>query len=309
MKGLNLALALASQQNGVIAGWQCHGFGMEPGDIKRLCRSGRWARLYRGVYQVNSDVAGEPSPRALTRAGLLSVGPHAVAVLDTAAAIHGIAGLTHGRAIHVSLAGRHARPRRIVDRGLILHQFVIEPADVLTVDGVAVTSPTRTVADLILRLDRYSAVSVMDSALNSALIDEDGLAMVAELIRGRRGAARARDWIVEADPRAESPLETRVRLRCVDGRVAPDTLQHEVYDRNGRLLGIGDLAWLSAKVVGEADGAEVHSQPHAVYRDRIRQNGFANAGWTIIRFTWQDTLQPGYIPHVVRNALARASAA
>lgn len=309
MKGLSLALATASRQDDVIAAWQCYHVGMELVDIKRLCRSGRWQRLYRGVYHVNADVAGSPSPRALTRAGFLSAGPHAVAVLDTAAAVHGIGGLTHDRTIHVSLAGARARPQRIVDGGLVLHQFVIEPEHIVTVDGVAVTSPTRTVADLILRLDRYTAVSVMDSARNRGVVGEDGLAQVLRLIAGRRGAVRARDWISEVDERAESPLETRVRLRCVDGKVGPDTLQHKVYDQRGRLLGVGDLAWLSARVMGEADGTAVHGQPDAVFRDRWRQNDLANAGWTVVRFTWQDTLEPGYVPYVVRNALARAAAA
>jgi very-short-patch-repair endonuclease len=159
-----------------------------------------------------------------------------------------------------------------------------------------------------LRLERYTAVSVMDSALNRGLIAEADLPRVSRLITGRRGAVNARPWLAEADPRAESPLETRVRLRCVDGKVAPDILQHKVYNRRGDLLGIGDLAWLQARVLAEADGAEVHSQPRAVFRDRRRQNELANAGWTIVRFTWQDTLKPGYIAHVVRNALARAAA-
>jgi hypothetical protein len=307
MDGLEWVLAAASRQDGVIAGWQCRQLGMDPTDIKALCRSGRWQRLFRGVYLADADVTGPPSPRATTRAGLLSAGPHAVAVLGTAAAIHGIGGLPKpdGR-VHVSLPAQHARPRRVIDSRLALHQLTIRPEEVVTVDGVTLTSPLRTVADLIVRLDRYAAVSVMDSALNRGIVSEEEFAALPRLIAGRRGAARARLWIPEADARAASPLETRVRLRCVDGRVAPDTLQHRVYSDRGDLLGIGDLAWLDARVLGEADGAEVHGRPEAVFEDRWRQNELTSAGWIVIRFTWQDTLRPGYVVYVVRNALARA---
>lgn len=308
MNGLMLALSTASRQDGVIAAWQCRNLGMHPSDVKALCRSGRWQRLYRGVYLVDADLARQPGPRAAPRAALLSTGPHAVAVLDTAAAIHGIGGLPKPDGqVHVSLPGQHARPRRIIDRQLTLHQLALRPEDTVVVDGLRVTTPLRTVADLILRLGRYAAVSVMDSALNRGLVTEAAFATLPHLIAGRRGAARARRWLSEADGRAASPLETRVRLRCVDGGVAPDTLQHRVYDGHGELLGIGDLAWLAARVLGEADGVEVHDRPEAVFRDRWRQNDLASAGWTIIRFTWQDTLQPGYVVHVVRNALARAT--
>jgi hypothetical protein len=304
-----LVRAAASRQDGVVTGWQCRQLGMGPDQIKALCRSGRWRRLYRGVYLVDADVVTEPSQAGLARAAQLSGGPHAVAVLGTAAAILGIGGLPRADGtVHLSLPGNRARPGRLADHGLVLHQLSIDPAHITVVDGLAVTTPLRTVADLILRLDRYAAVCVMDSALNRGLISEQEWASLPDLIAGRRGAGRARLWIPEADARAASPLETRVRLRCVDGRVAPDTLQHPVYGPNGELLGIADLAWLRARVLGEADGASVHDLPDAVFRDRWRQNELANAGWTVIRFTWEDTLRPGYIAYVVRNALARAAA-
>lgn len=310
MDGPGRARAVAGRQEGVIAAWQCRQLGLGPDEVRALCRSGRWQRLYRGTYLVDADIAGDPGHGALTRAGLLTAGPKAVAVLGSAAAIHGIQGVP-GRdsRVHVSLPGNQARPRRTVDAGLTLHQLRIASHEVTMVDGAAVTTPLRTVADLVLQLDRYSAVSVMDSALNLGLITDTELATLPELIAGRRGAVRARLWVPEADARAASPLETRVRLCCVDDRVPPDTLQHPVYDRHGELLGIADLAWLGARVLGEADGQSVHEHPDALFRDRWRQNDLANAGWVVIRFTWADTLRPGYIGYVVRQALGRALAA
>jgi very-short-patch-repair endonuclease len=300
-----LIRATANAQDGVIAARQCRHLGMSPEYVKTLCRRGHWHRLFRGAYLVDADLRPPPA-RAVIRAGLLSAGQRAVAVLDSAAAIHGIGGLaTPDGTVHVNLPGDGARAKRLVDRTLALHQLTIDPADVCVVDGMRVTTPLRTVADLILRTGRYQAVSVLDSALHQDLIGDDAIATLPGLIAGRRGAVRARRWITEADSRAASPLETRVRLRCVDGRVAPDVLQHPVY-RQGRLLGIADLAWLPARLLAEADGVGVHDRPDAVFRDRWRQNELANAGWTILRFTWEDTFRTGYIAHVVRAALGRA---
>lgn len=113
----------------------------------------------------------------------------------------------------------------------------------------------------------------------------------------------ARRHLTEADGRAQSPLETRTRLRCVDGRVPPDILQWEIRDDDGHLLGIGDLGRRGPRVIAEADGRDVHAAPDAVFADRRRQNRLMNAGFTVLRFTWADTLQPDYIPYTVRQAL------
>ncbi|MFI6782484.1 hypothetical protein [Micromonospora sp. NPDC050276] len=182
--------------------------------------------------------------------------------------------------------------------------MTVGSGDVVEVAGIPATSPLRTVLDVILRVDRYPAVSVLDSALNQCRIGPAHLATIPDLIRGRRGAVVARACLAEADGRAQSPLETRSRLRCVDGRVPPDTLQLEVRDDDGYLLGVGDVGWRGPRVIAEADGRDAHGTPEAVYADRRRQNRLVNAGWTILRFTWQDTLHPDYIPHTVRQAIA-----
>ncbi len=57
-------------------------------------------------------------------------------------------------------------------------------------------------------------------------------------------------------------------------------------------------------MIAEADGRDPHSTPGALFDDRQRQNRLTNAGWTVLRFTWPDTLRPDYIPQVVRQALA-----
>jgi len=299
---------IADRQHGVVTADQCRQIGLAADEVKRLCRAKAWLRLNRAAYLVDAArFGGEPPRPSVIRAALFSAGPNAVAVLGTAAELHGIAGLRDDL-VHVSLPGPDARPRRPTEPGVRLHQFTLRRGEVGRVGGIAATTPARTVADLLLRVNRYTAVSVVDSALNRALLLADDLTLVAALMSGRRGAVRARPWLAEVDGRAESPLETRVRLRACDGHVPPDELQYRVRDHHGEIVAIADFAWTRARVIGEADGSAAHDNPVAVFRDRKRQNNIVNAGYTPLRFTWEDTLTPGYIPRTVRAAIDRAAA-
>jgi very-short-patch-repair endonuclease len=294
---------VAAGQDGLVTLEQARSAGLTLDEVHRLCRNGRWRRLSRTTYLMTPDAPEAVLRRARIRSAVASLGPAAVAVLNTAAELHCLAGLRRSEQIHVSLPGCRARPRRLGQPELVVHQLVVLRAQQVRVDGITVTSPLRTVADNLLMANRYDGVSLLDSALNLGLLTDDELPAVLPLLRGRRGAVAARTRLAEADGRAQSPLETRVRLRCVDGRVAPEQLQHQIRDVHGHLLGVADLAWLGARLLGEADGRGPHGGPEAVYADRRRQNALTNAGWRILRFTWTDTLCPDYIPWTVRQAL------
>lgn len=297
---------MAAQNRGIVTAAQCRDFGYSPDEIRTRCESGRWRRLCRGVYLVDVELAGEAAvTRANVAAALLALGPGAVAVYETAAELHGLEGVHSSGLIHVSIPPGSARAHR---RGIRLHECVLEPDQIVDVDGLRATSAQRTVADLLRRLDRHSAVAAADSALNQGLIASDDLATFERYLRHRRGAARARERLALVDGRAASPLETRVRLICVEGDVAPDELQAPIYDQFGTLLAIADLVWRKHRVIVEADGAGPHEEPQALFRDRRRQNDLVNEGWTVLRFTWADTQRPAYVLSCVRRALSSAVA-
>ncbi|GAB3356004.1 hypothetical protein GCM10027452_23310 [Micromonospora halotolerans] len=279
------------------------GAGFSRHEIDNLVAFGRWRRLSRAAYLIEPAATGGGQRLSRIRAAVLSLGPHAHAVLATAAELHGIGGFSRTGAIHVALPGRVARPARVKEPAVVLHQLEHAAEALTVIGGVPVTTAVRTVAELILRERRYPAVALLDSALNRGVISEDELLSLPALMRGRRGVVAARGYIAEANGLAQSPLETRTRLRCVDGGVRPDALQIEVRDSDGYLLGIGDLGWRAGRLIAEADGRTPHAAPDALFNDRRRQNRLTNAGWTILRFTWPDTLTPDYIPSVVRRAL------
>lgn len=307
MRGLVLVEKIAGTQDGVITATQCLESGLSRGQIRTLCRRKQFRRLFWGTYLVNADLFGQPTARSRIRAALLSSGRSGVAILDSAAALLGIAGASPGdQPVHVAHPPEMGRRQRLVDRDLHFHQIAVAETDLTVIDGMRVTTAIRTVADLLLRLDRMSAVATVDSALSRGLLLPGDVDEVRGLLVGRRRAASAAGWLEEVDGRAESPLETRSRLRCVDGGVAPDDLQVEIFDDYGNFIGRVDMLWRRGRIVGEADGAEYHDRPAALFRDRQRQNALVVAGYKVIRFTWQDTQNPGDIPAMVRAALTSA---
>ena len=99
----------AARQHGVVTADQCRAAGLSGDEVRSLCRAKEWVRLNRGAYLVDADlVDGVPRLSAI-RAAAFSTGPDAVAVLATAAELHGIAGLRRDDEIHLSLPKRCLR--------------------------------------------------------------------------------------------------------------------------------------------------------------------------------------------------------
>jgi hypothetical protein len=173
------------------------------------------------------------------------------------------------------------------------------------VDGIPATAPARTLADLVLGANRDDAVALMDAALHSGQVED--LEGASQAASRRHGSRRAGSWWMLADGRAESPLESRLRLLLTDGGLPPPGVQWPVMDRAGQVVARLDLAWPQRRLDVEADGAAVHSDPSALYRDRHRQNLLAGLGWTVLRFTWSDVeRRPTAVLAAVAAALTAA---
>jgi hypothetical protein len=75
-----------AMQQGVIGRGQALEAGLAPDSIETLLRSGRWQRLYRGVY---ATFTGTPSHEAMLWAVLVRAGPGAALSHETAAELYG----------------------------------------------------------------------------------------------------------------------------------------------------------------------------------------------------------------------------
>ncbi|WP_264031269.1 type IV toxin-antitoxin system AbiEi family antitoxin domain-containing protein [Cellulosimicrobium sp. SH8] len=298
--------AVAAQQESLVCTRQCLDAGIGPNVLTRLVRSGSWARITAGVYDLDPTPPPTRPPDSRRRraawAALLAFGPEAIAVGPCALALLGVAGLPSRVVPQATLPGARGLESR---DGIRLRMFD-DGMTVVRVGDRYVAAPEWALAQAVPELDRPWAVSVMDSALHLGLVSTEGLDRAHDHARGRRGVARTHSWWELADCRAESPLETWVRLDCLDGGVPPDTLQVPLVGSSGRERR-GDLGWLlddGRWVVAEADGAEFHDTPSAAFADRERHNDLVTADVAaVLRFTSADTRVPGRAATTVRRAL------
>lgn len=291
----DVAYAAAVRTDGLLTVEAAYRLGLTYGEIHARVRSGRWRTLGRGLYLVEPDLLdADTVRRASIRAALSASGPGSVAVYETAAELLRLpVGASRPELIHVSTTW----PKRDLP-WVRFHQ--VPDDDAVLVKGIRCASPRRTVADLLRRLDRLDAIAAADASLYKGLLRRTDLPDLAKLLHSKAGAIEARQRLTLVDGRAESPLESRVRVICVDGGVGPDDLQFRICDQDGVILARADLAWIRSRVIGEADGAA------AVFRDRARQNALIAQGWTVLRFTWADTYRPDYIVGTVAAALRRS---
>ncbi len=278
--------------------------GVDPDQLVIALRTGRLFRVQRGVYGAR---AAQPGPLPRARAAVLSSG-----VLD-AVASHHTAGRVFGLAVPDRPAVEHITVRRelrrVRRRELHFHSRALALGDVLPRDGVALTSPARTVFDLAAYLPRREAVWCVDDALRRNVTTPSALMQVGERRLGGRGDALARERIAEADGVAESMLETIGRLALADGEVPLPQAQFKVHNDVGRLIARLDGAYPERRLAVEFDGQSFHSAPEAVFRDRRRQNSLELEGWRVLRFTWWDVVHDTKrFVATVRAALLRAAA-
>lgn len=312
------ARLVAEGQEWLLSADQAMACGLLPSEIADALRCGRVRSVYAGVYLLDPDLVRELSVRQWHRAALLAHGDAACLVGWSGARAAGAEGLPLADpTVDVAVIGAGARHRRSptdeapagrqVDGPLILvRQWPVLAGEVEVVDGLRVRAVGLSVIDAALLLDRPHALSLFDWALRSEVHTRDSLEQAVASIRRRPGVVHVREMAALADGRAASPLESRVRLACIDGDVAPDELQYPVTNSVGVVVGYGDLAWIRRRrpLIGEADGRDVHTNTQALFHDRRRANNFVLQACDIVRFTWADGLRPVYIQQIVRSALA-----
>jgi hypothetical protein len=220
--------------------------------------------------------------------------------------VHQIAVPDEHRVQHVTVTRQQRRRNR---RDLHFHTRSIGCGEVERRDGVPVTSVARTLADLATSLERLPAVWAMDDALRRRRCAQADIIAVIERWRGGAGCITAWERLDEADGVAESILETAGRLVLRDRGVPLPIPQYELWAPDGTLVARLDGAYLREKVALEYDGADPHGLPEAVFRDRWRQNGLPELGWTVLRFTWWDVMRdPDGVAARVQRTLRRRAA-
>lgn len=260
-------------------------------------RGGEWRRISRGWYRwAGCNLTEELRLETIRR----------MVPADSA-----FCGLTAARLLGLDVAPPR-KPEVIVQRPTGITERVeacisrarLGPGEVLTRDGFRVTSPMRTCFDLAGRLLLVEGVVVVDMALHGRLVELEEFRAYVEGRSGVPGITGARRVLEFAEPKSESPMESRLRMLLVGGGLPRPQAQVEIHDAGGTLAGRLDLFYPDAKLGIEYDGEN--------HRDRLtddnrRQNRLHRVGVSLLRYTAPDLRErPEVILREVGSALRRA---
>jgi very-short-patch-repair endonuclease len=187
--------------------------------------------------------------------------------------------------------------------GLAVRHCDSNSDEVMTMTGLSVTTPERTLRDLCVQWPAEEVLVAADMAVQGKLVDGVGLLRYAHASRGRPGAKRLRELARLAEP-AESPMETRLRWLLLRAGLPRPQVQPDLHDWQGRFVGRADLYFPAGRLVVEFDGG--NHRERLVGDDR-RQNQLVNGGFTVLRFTSADLRnRPEIVAAQVRGALVSA---
>ena len=254
---------IAGSQHGVVTRAQLVERGVSTSSISDRIAARRLYRIHRGVYAVGHPTLSE---KGRWMAAVLACGEKAVLSHTSAAELWGIrrrvrrlseAGDAGLGPVHVSVPSTAGKRKR---RGIVLHRSTTLSARHCTRrDGIPVTNPARTLADL----RRLLSPAQFTAALREA-----------EFLRLPIGDQPESDG-----PRTE--LEDRMLALCRRHRLP----QPEVNVRVSRYE--VDFLWRDKRLIVEVDGWDSHRSRSAFEEDRARDARLAVLGYEVVRFTWR----------------------
>lgn len=178
------------------------------------------------------------------------------------------------------------------------------------IDGLRVTSLSKTVVDMARATDFGTAVTLTDAALRRSTHPLDDVppthlsrtALLEELalVPLRHGSARAKAVIDFADGRADRPGESMSRVSMHVAKLPAPQLQIPLRGQSGRTW-IADFWWPECNLIGEFDGRWKYSDPeflrgrtsHQVLLDeKSREDDLRAKGFHVSRWDWSLALSP-----------------
>ncbi|MGU3293263.1 hypothetical protein [Williamsia sp. M5A3_1d] len=232
-----------------------------------------YRRVHRGVY---IDPGAELAPIDAIRAAWLRAGPGAVVGGVSAAVMYGVSFYRdEGRLELVRCAhgqGRELDHIRVVRTDL-------DPRDVLTLDGMPVTSPIRTAYDLGRRAPAWSALGYLDALVDATEMDLGQLWRFIVDHPRTRGVRQIRGLVPWIDPKAESFGESWMRLLVLTADLPRPETQVVIRDGSGRKIARFDHAYRAEKIAFEFDGFDHHYSDEQRESDAARDRATAALGW------------------------------
>lgn len=291
----------AALQHGVFSVADARASGMTDPAMAYRTATGRYKRMYPGVLAIS----GSPATSRQRMAAAVQSFPALAAIShQTAAEMWGMT--RRGIRTVEIVTTRWDRVRR---PDLKVHESLdLIAEDVVDVDGIATTTPARTVVDLGAS-NKWPVESALEQGIRLELFSvEEVEAMVARVARrGRRGVGVIRPLLKARrrwDLVTESFLEDSFVKVIHEGGLPKPRTQYTVRDAGGGFVCRADFAYPESMLLIELD-SEAHHLDRMTFRgDRSKQNKAVVLGWTVLRYTWWDLQErPWHVRSEVRSAL------
>jgi hypothetical protein len=241
-------------------------------------RGSGWRRLYPCVF-VDSGVAVTPLIRI--RAAALWMPPDAVISGRSAAHAWGAELADHDDPVEVTC------PRRVrAAAGISIRRGSIAADEIACHRGLMLTTPTHAAWEIGRAMPESDAIGWVDTLARRRRLSVTDLRQEATRHAGAMGSRRASSTLAFADPRAESPPESRVRLAFRKAGLPLPVPQFSVIV-DGYFIARVDLAWPQWRVAVEYDG-QWHDDRAQLHRDRSRLRELNAAGWYVFPITRED---------------------
>ena len=267
---------------------------------ERVLRGPRYRRLFPDIYLL----AGAPTDLvARSRAASLLAPGQCVLSGYSAAELLGAGCAPTETNAELTVPGGDFREQP----GLTVHRDMLAADEITDFDGIPVTTALRTAWDLARWLPTVEAVVAMDALAKVGQFAPAAVLRIQSRYPRARWRRRVPGVIDLADPRAESPMETRSRLVLVLRGLPRPELQYNVYDEFGGFIARLDMAYPWLRLAIEYDGRG-HLTAWQQEADARRLNRLDACGWSVRRFTSSDVLRsPDAMAAQVRDAIARRS--
>jgi hypothetical protein len=265
----------------------------------------------RGLYRPSDwDFDLEPAARALS-----DISPGAWISHVTAARLRCQVlppWLADSTELHLSKPKRLPSARR---KGVFGHTVLANGDEIETVDGIRLSTRSRTWLDLARRLPLKDLVCMGDQLIRIPRFEFEGRTAPFDTLQGLRvlvlrhpnlqGVVRAREALDLMRVGADSAPETMLRLAMVDAGLPEPELQLTL--RSGdQSSPSADLGYRARRIAIQYDGGH-HLTEAQIFSDKRRDKAFEAAGWTVLTVK-KDDLADGFQDVITRikRAIRRA---
>jgi hypothetical protein len=283
--------------------------------IARMCSEGAWVRVRRGAYvEMHYWRLLDPAGRheLLTRSVLRQANTDLVVSHVSGVPFYDgpIWGLDLSSVHGTRLDGKAGR----AEAGVRQHRGQVVEGDVVERHGVMVMGADRLGLEVTTVASTEAALVVVNHLLHAEETTRERLAeRYARDIYGWSHTLRTDLVLRLADPRIESPGESRTFYLCFARGLPLPEPQYEIYDDRGVLVAQVDFAWPELGVFLEFDGKvkyqkylkEGESPSDVVVREKRREELVCElTGWRCIRVVWADLDRPEHTAQRIRRALS-----